>query len=76
MHIGEYTFIDQEQEVTLMDFMEDLQKLCKDSLIEENANNKALLNSSVVTDIKSQKARKSLNRGMIASGWMLCKEIF
>lgn len=55
LHIGEYTFFSQDQEVTLMDFMEDLQKLCKDSLIEENADNKALLNSSVVTDIKSPK---------------------
>lgn len=62
LHIGEYTFIDQEQEVTLMDFMEDLQKLCKDSLIEENANNKALLNSSVVTDIKSPKSEEEFKQ--------------
>lgn len=62
LHIGDYTFIDQEQEVTLMDFMEDLQKLCKDSLIEENANNKALLNSSVVTDIKSPKSEEEFKQ--------------
>lgn len=53
LHIGEYTFFSQEQEAILMDFMEDLQKLCEDSLIEENANNKVFLNSPVVTDIKS-----------------------
>lgn len=62
LHIGEYTFFSQDQEVTLMDFMEDLQKLCKDSLIEENADNKALLNSSVVTDIKSPKSEEEFKQ--------------
>lgn len=55
LHIGEYTFIDQGQEVILMELMEDLQKLCEDSLIEENANNKVLLKRPVVADIISPK---------------------
>lgn len=62
LHIGEYTFIDQGQEVILMELMEDLQKLCEDSLIEEKANNKALLNSSVVTDIKSPKSEEEFKQ--------------
>lgn len=62
LHIGEYVFFSKDQEVTLMELMEDLKKLCEDSLLQENENNKVLLNSPVAADIISPENEEAFKR--------------